>query len=238
MLDALIFDVDGTMADTEAVHRYAFNQAFDQDGLGWHWDTATYRRLLNVSGGKERILHYWREVQPAFDNMFSDDILAKVARLHALKTTAYTSLVGCGGVTLRPGVLALITSARAAGLRLAIATTTSPANIDALLRSTIGVGWDRYFAVVEDASTAPNKKPHPQVFAQALARLGARASQCLAFEDSENGLRAAHACGVPTIVTPTQFTANQDFSSALACIPSLQNVSTAQLQAWHRSTTH
>jgi beta-phosphoglucomutase-like phosphatase (HAD superfamily) len=136
---------------------------------------------------------------------------------------------------MRPGVLALLSAASAAGLNLAIATTTSPVNIAALLRQAIGPDWMQNFSVIEDASTAPRKKPDPMVYQQTLSRLGLAPEHCLAFEDSENGLRAAMATGLPTVITPNDFTAEHDFKGALRICPSLQGVGVAQLREWHSS---
>jgi hypothetical protein len=127
----------------------------------------------------------------------------------------------------------LIEAAGSAGLALAIATTTTPANIDALLGGTLGSGWRSLFAVVEDASTAPIKKPHPQVYVQALAGLGLDATECLAFEDSDNGLRAARGAGIATIITPTAFTEGQDFSKAARVLPDLATLTIDELLCWH-----
>ena len=234
MLQALIFDVDGTLADTESAHLAAFNRAFAEEGRDWRWSEAEYTRLLEISGGKERILHYWQQVQPDLVDI-GGGVRDTVARLHELKTSFYEQAVQEGMVTLRPGVLELIESARTAGLKLAIATTTSPVNIAVLLRNALGGNWNDGFAVIEDASTAPDKKPHPQVYLQTLARLGLPADACLAFEDSANGLQAARAAGLPVIVTPNSFTANQDFSGALRVLPSLQGVTLEQLRTWHAS---
>jgi HAD superfamily hydrolase (TIGR01509 family) len=237
MLQALIFDVDGTLADTEAAHRAAFNQAFDQEGLDWHWDEALYTRLLDVSGGKERLMHYWTQRHPEVRDVDGAGVRDTIARLHELKTAAYEAMVNDGAVSLRPGVLHLIDAAGQAGLQLAIATTTSPVNIAALLRGAIGTDWRQFFGIVEDASTAAIKKPHPQVYLQTLQRLRLPAGQCLAFEDSSNGLRAATGAGLATVITPTQFTADHDFSAALKVLPNLQGVTVADLQAWHALTT-
>ena len=237
MLQALIFDVDGTLADTEAAHRAAFNLAFAQEGLDWVWDEPLYTRLLDISGGKERLLHYWTQRHPEVRDVDGAGVRDTIARLHELKTAAYEAMVNDGAVSLRPGVLHLIDAAGQAGLHLAIATTTSPVNIAALLRGAIGTDWRHFFGIVEDASTAAVKKPHPQVYLQTLQRLQLPAAQCLAFEDSANGLRAATGAGLATVITPTQFTADHDFSAALKVLPNLQGVTVADLQAWHALTT-
>ena len=233
-LQALIFDVDGTLADTESAHRAAFNHAFAELGRDWFWDEALYTGLLDISGGKERILHYWRQVQPDLKDINNGAAVREtVARIHELKTAAYERAVRDGAVPLRPGVLRLIESACGAGLRLAIATTTSPVNIAALLRTAMGPDWRRYFMVVEDASTAPRKKPHPQVYLQTLARLQVPASACLAFEDSANGLKAARAAQLAVVITPNSFTARHDFTGALRVVPDLRGASLSDLRAWH-----
>ena len=134
---------------------------------------------------------------------------------------------------LRPGVLALIEAAHQAGLRLAIATTTSPVNISALLRAALGADWAQQFDVIEDASTAPFKKPHPQVYLQTLKRLQLPAADCLAFEDSGNGLQAARKAGLATVITPNHFTADHDFTGALRVVPSLAGTTAADLRSWH-----
>lgn len=232
-LRALIFDFDGTLADTESTHRAAFNDAFAEAGLDWHWDEPLYTRLLEVSGGKERILHYWGQVRGDIKVIDNGALVDTVQRIHDLKTASYERRVHEGAVQLRPGVLHLIESAFDAGLRLAIATTTSPVNIAVVLRPAIGLDWARTFQVVEDASTAPRKKPHPQVYLQTLQRLQLHPAQCLAFEDSANGLKSAITAGLPTIVTPNAFTRHHDFAGALHVLPDLQGTTVAELRNWH-----
>jgi len=235
MLKALIFDVDGTLADTESAHLAAFNHAFAEQGLDWHWDVALYTSLLEISGGKERMLHYWKHVHPDMKDIDGSGLRDTIDHLHALKTAAYEAAVQGGAVQLRPGVLALIQQAHQQGLRLAIATTTSPVNIAVLLRNAIGPDWKDLFIVIEDASTAPKKKPHPQVYVQTLARLGLPSVACLALEDSSNGLRAAVAAGLKTIITPNNFTSHHDFTGALQVLPNLEGVSVEQLRTWHQA---
>ena len=234
-LQALIFDVDGTLADTEAAHLAAFNHAFAEAGLEWRWDTTLYTELLDISGGKERMAHYWQLTRGKVIDIGGAGLRDTLDHLHALKTAAYEAMVLDGAVALRPGVLRLLSEAQAQGLHLAIATTTSPVNIAALLRRAIGPDWRTHFVAIGDASTAPIKKPHPQVYHQMLAALRLPADACLAFEDSSNGLRAATAAGIATLVTPNSFTAHHDFSGALRVVPDLQQVHLAQLRAWHRA---
>lgn len=219
MLKALIFDVDGTLADTEEAHRNAFNAAFRDAALGWHWSQGMYAGLLDVTGGKERIRHYWQSLDPA--GAAAPGASAIIDAVHALKTRHYDLLTGAGQLPLRPGILRLIREAGAAGLPLAIATTTTPANIDALLRTPFGPGWRSLFAAVCDASTVANKKPAPDVYHSALAALALPAAACLAFEDSDNGLLAARSAGIPTLVTPTPYTCGHRFEGALRRLPHL-----------------
>ena len=134
--DALIFDVDGTLAETEELHRRAFNLAFARHGLDWQWDRTVYKDLLRVTGGKERIraFHVRQWIAPPLSD-------ADIAELHRIKTAHYAELVDTGCCRLRPGVADLLALAKARGQRLAIASTTSHGNIDALLSQTLGPRW-------------------------------------------------------------------------------------------------
>lgn len=232
MLKALIFDVDGTLADTEHAHLKAFNQAFAQEGLDWHWTEAVYTELLNISGGKERMLHHWRQVEPNMKELQVGAIAETIDRLHQVKTAFYEEAVRNGEVSLRPGVLALMQEAREQDLQLAIATTTSPANIAALLTAAIGPDWRTHFLAVGDASSSPIKKPDPQVYRQVLSDMGFEASECVAFEDSSNGLRAANAAGLKTVITPNTFTDHHDFRAAWRVVPDLRQARLIQLRRW------
>lgn len=236
MLQVLIFDVDGTLADTESVHLAAFNQAFVQEGLDWQWSVEEYTRLLGISGGKERMLHYWHTRHPGVTEVEAGALSATIARLHEVKTAYYEAAINDGAVSLRPGVLALMDEARAAGIGLAIATTTSPVNIAALLRHAIGPDWQPHFLAIGDASNAPVKKPHPQVYLKVLAQMGLPAAHCVAFEDSANGLQAATAAGLRTVVTPNSFTSHHDFQAALRVVPDLSHVNLARLREWMAQT--
>ncbi len=213
-LQALIFDVDGTLADTERDgHRVAFNRAFAEAGLDWQWDPALYGRLLAVTGGKERIRHYVEHYRPDFRKPHHFDEL--VAQLHAAKTRHYTAMLREGAVRLRPGVGRLLEEARSRGLKLAIATTTTPDNVMALLAATLGPQGAAWFAEIGAGDVVPAKKPAPDIYHYVLARLGLPAAACLAFEDSENGLRAARTAGLKTVVTVNDYTRDQNYRGAV-----------------------
>jgi beta-phosphoglucomutase-like phosphatase (HAD superfamily) len=218
-LEALVFDIDGTLADTEEGHRCAFNLAFERFGLGWQWERGEYLGLLRITGGKERLAHYIE--QSDLSDGEKRRVAARIADIHAEKTKFYSSLAGDGGIPLRPGIARLIGEARDAGVRLAIASTTTRANIDALLRATLGEGSAGWFAAIACGDEVPHKKPAPDIYRLALRRLERDAAQCVAFEDSVNGLRAAVAAGLRTVVTPTMWTEGSDFVSAGMLLPHL-----------------
>ncbi|HEY3353638.1 MAG TPA: HAD-IA family hydrolase [Polyangia bacterium] len=222
-LAALIFDVDGTLAETEESHRQAFNGAFAAAGLDWRWDQALYRELLQVAGGVERMRHFaatHRERRQLGE--------PELRAIHREKTARFVARAAHHRP--RPGVARLVAEARAAGLRLAIATTTARANVAALLTACGGEAW---FDVIATAEDAARKKPDPAIYAVALGRLGLPAAGCLAFEDTRNGLAAARAAGVPVAITFSQYGERDGFDGAVAVVPDLAAVDLAQLRAWH-----
>ncbi|MDP1734321.1 MAG: HAD-IA family hydrolase [Sulfuritalea sp.] len=229
MLEALIFDVDGTLADTERDgHRPAFNAAFAEAGLAWHWDEALYGELLAVTGGKERIRFFCERHEPEF--LLEPDVASRIKALHAAKTRHYVTLCA-QGIALRPGVEALLREAHAAGLRLAIATTTTPENVTALLPADVMALFEKVGA----GDTVPNKKPAPDIYQWVLAQMGLPPAACLAIEDSANGLKASLAAGLATVITRTAYTDDHDFCGALALLPDLGQVTVPLLRHWHET---
>jgi HAD superfamily hydrolase (TIGR01509 family) len=218
-IEALIFDVDGTLADTEEAHREAFNRAFEQLRVGLQWSRADYKRLLGITGGKERITASIEE--NPFTPAQRKSLLARVPEIHAAKTAVYTQIAEAGGIPLRPGIQRLIEEARAAGMRLAIASTTTAANIDALLHATLGDDALSLFDVIACGDQVRHKKPAPDIYRLALETLGVAPERAVAFEDSENGLRSAVAAGVWTVITPNYWTEDGQFGTAALVLPNL-----------------
>jgi len=218
-IEALIFDVDGTLADTEEAHRIAFNLAFDQQRLGWNWSRTEYRGLLQVNGGKERIASYITSLPLGAGQR--RHLLERVPDIHAEKTKLYSSVVRDGGVPLRDGVGRLLEEALSAGCHLAIASTTTAVNVDALLQSTLGARGLEMFDVIACGDQVRRKKPAPDIYELALRTLGLPVERVVAFEDSPNGLRAAVAAGLWTVVTPTYWTEDGDYAAAGLVLPHL-----------------
>jgi len=218
-LRALIFDVDGTLAETEEAHRHAFNDSFVAFGLGWHWGRDLYRRLLKTTGGKERMREY------AANHAHIDPAEIPVVEIHAYKTARFGELIAGGTVPLRPGITELLADANHRGVRLAVATTTNLPNVDRLIRATTGRAASDLFEVIAAGDMVKAKKPASDVYELALAGLGLAPNACLAFEDSLNGLNAALGAGLPCLVCPGAYTDTDDFARATLKVDSFQEVS-------------
>jgi len=217
--EALIFDVDGTLADTEEVHRQAFNLAFGACRLDWIWDTPLYGDLLRVTGGKERIASYIDRLPlPVVQRRVLNDLIPEI---HRAKNRLYKELVEVGHVLPRPGVRRLVMEARDAGVRVAIASTTSPENIGPLITAGFGSQALNWFDTIAAGDVVASKKPAPDIYNVALKSLGVHPARAIAVEDSAIGVASAKAAGLFTVATPNVWTQTQDFTAADLLLGSL-----------------
>jgi len=217
--EALIFDVDGTLADTEEVHRQAFNLAFEACRLDWIWDASLYGELLRVTGGKERIASYIERLRlPATERRSLQGLIPEI---HRAKTRLYRQLLQVGQVKARSGVRRLVMEARNAGIRVGIASTTSPENIEPLVTAGLGSTAMSWFDTIATGDVVANKKPAPDIYNVALQRLGVAPARAIAVEDSAIGVESAKAAGLFTVATPNIWTRSQDFTAADLLLGSL-----------------
>jgi HAD superfamily hydrolase (TIGR01509 family) len=250
-LRAILWDVDGTLAETERDgHLVAFNAAFEHLRLPWRWSAERYGELLRIAGGLERLL-VDMETQPSMLALDPGDWQSLARRIHRVKNERYAERVASGALALRPGVRELFDECTADGsVRMAVVTTTSRGNVEALLEAQLGRNvWRKRFATVVGAEDAPRKKPDPMAYRVALERMGLASGEALAIEDSPAGLQAASAAGVPCIVARSQYFADDPVPGALAVGPGLDRaegwepratvaepdgrIGLAQLRAWH-----
>ncbi len=220
MLRAILWDVDGTLAETERDgHLVAFNQAFAALNVPWRWSEERYGELLAVTGGRERLLHDMQSQDRAPADLEERRSLAE--RVHRLKNELYARIVASGELPLREGVRELLMDCERAGVPMGIVTTTSRSNVEALLETHLGKDWESTFATVVCAEEAPRKKPDPQAYHLALEALQVPPQQAVAMEDSPAGASAAQAAGVPVIVSRSYYFAAAECRGALAVGPSL-----------------
>ncbi len=211
-LKGIILDVDGTLADTEEIHRQAFNLTFEEYKLDWHWSVDNYRELLHISGGKERFRKCLNEDKELKDKV--KDPADFIQDLHRRKSENYRSLLASDHIQLRPGVQRLLDEAKNRNIRLGVATCSSTANLRTLINSTLNIEPEEIFSTIITCDIVADKKPSPIAYQCALSSLGLTADSCIAIEDTYNGNRAALNAELKTIITTHQYTKNDDFTGA------------------------
>jgi HAD superfamily hydrolase (TIGR01509 family) len=222
---ALIFDVDGTLVDTEELHRRAFNQVFLNYGLDWEWTPELYTELLNYSGGIDRLLAYvQRNGITASDKAYLTEI---VPMLHREKTQIYTELVHDTAIQARTGVARLIAEALSSDVKVALVATSAFADVRGLAKATLGEKIASALDPIVCGDHVAHKKPAPDLYRLAVNQLRVAAEACVAFEDSANGLAAAKQASLFTIVTPSRWTTSQDFRGADLVLSTLGDVDVA-----------
>lgn len=210
-IKGIFFDQDGVIIDTERDgHRVAFNRAFKEHGLNVEWDVDTYQELLQIGGGKERIAHYLRtkgfgvNIPPEEEENF-------IKTLHKRKTDIFVELISSGTLPLRPGVRRFMEEVNRANLVLGICTTSNERAAEAIVNTMLPtVKFD--FVLAGDV--VKRKKPDPEIYLLALERSGLSPEECVAIEDSRNGVLAAKGAGLHVIATPTPYTMHEDLSEA------------------------
>ena len=230
MIKALIFDCDGVLVDTERdAHRVGFNKAFKEFGIDAVWDVELYGKLLLVAGGKERMRAYFDEYgwPDGADTAEARDEL--IVALHKLKTEITAGLVAEGGLPLRPGIARIVDEAIAAGVKLGVCTTSNPKFIDAVL-DLFGPERKARFDFVHAGDVVAKKKPAPDIYLLALETLGLPPHECMVIEDSRNGLLAARGAGLPTLVTTSTYTIEEDFTGAAKVVPELGDEPTVNVR--------
>jgi len=218
-MDALIFDCDGVLVDTERDgHRVAFNRAFAALGLPFAWGVEEYGDLLRIAGGKERMRSYFDQNRWPVPEVDRD---ALIKRLHQLKTDYFIQLIESGELPVRSGINRIVDEAHAAGVRLAVCSTSNERAVMGVVSRLLG--FERYtkFAGIFAGDIVSQKKPDPAIYQLALQRLQLDPKGCLVIEDSHNGLLAAVRAGIPCVITTSTYTATEDFAQAIAVYPEL-----------------
>lgn len=218
-LEALIFDVDGTLVDTEELHRQSYNQTFVDFGINWDWNAATYTELLSVSGGQARIAHYIDLV-----DMMPDEktrLRRIIPAIHKEKTRLYGELAANKNVALRPGIARLIDEAHTAGIRVGLVASSASENVETLVSSALGNKLRKAVGAIVCGDMVKRKKPAPDIYELMLTMLHVPAQATVAFEDSLNGLTAAKSVGLFTVVTPSRWTMTHAFQGADVVLSSL-----------------
>ena len=211
-LRALIFDVDGTLADTEKNgHFAAFNEAFHRMGLKIRWDIQTYHRYLSIAGGKERLRYI--VTRPDFERSV-ENVDEFVTALHREKVKIYLDILKSGRLPLRTGIRRIINEARKRDIRLGVASSSNEKAVNTLLDHLFDRSQREWFDVVLAGDIVHRKKPDPAIYNMIKEKMGLHPDDCCVLEDSRNGYLASRNAGMKTVVTTNEFTENEDFTGA------------------------
>ena len=213
-MKALIFDCDGVLVDTERDgHRVAFNRAFSDHGLDVEWSVDFYGELLAISGGKERMRHFFDRIGwPSEVGEEHRDVF--IRELHALKTDLFMRIIDSGELPLRSGVARIVDEAIEADVQLAVCSTSNERSVNLIVEKLLGPQRRAEFSEILAGDIVQHKKPDPEIYNLARERLGFSAQDCVVVEDTRNGLLAAKAAGMTCLVTTSAYSAEEDFSEA------------------------
>lgn len=218
-LNAVLFDVDGTIAESEEFHRLAFNESFKEYGLNWFWDEAIYKELIFIGGGKERIRHYITRAWP--EMLKYKNLTSYISALHDVKSQIYEDYVNDSEIKTRPGVMRLIKELKKKKIRLGLVSSTSEKNLLNLFKKGLGIDPYDLFEIIAHGECTVQKKPSPDIYLWTLDKLKLPPQSCIAIEDAPRGSDSAVAAGVSVIVTPSLYTRNEKFNKSILAVSSL-----------------
>ena len=210
-LRAILFDVGGTIAETEELHRICFNEAFKEYGLSWYWDEAIYRELVFISGGKERIKHYIKRAWP--EMLKHKNLTSYISALHKVKSQIFEEHLVDNKILLRPGIERLLKELKESEIRVALVSSTTEENLYNLFNKGLEVDPKQWFEVISHGDCTVEKKPSPDIYHWTLEKLKLPAEACIAIEDAPRGVNAAVGAGLKVIVTPSTYTQNEEFDN-------------------------
>ena len=211
-LNAILFDVGGTIAESEEIHRVSFNEAFKEFGLNWYWDEAIYRELVFIGGGKERIKHY---ITRAWPEMLKQKNLTKyIESVHKIKGQIYEEFLNDSQLKARPGIIRLLKELKNEKIRLAIVSDTTEENLINLFKKGLGINPIEWFEILAHGGCTIQKKPSPDIYLWTLERLKLPPESCLAIEDAPRGVDSAIDAGLKVLVTPSIYTLEEKFEKS------------------------
>ena len=206
-IKAVFFDQDGVIIDTERDgHRVSFNMTFKEFGFTDEWSVEYYHELLQIAGGKERMKHHAQT--KGFSKPIKPEELDELVKaMHKRKTALFVELIETGKLPLRPGIHRFMKEAMAAGLKIAVCTTSNEQAAKAITGKILS---DIKFELVLAGDVVEKKKPDPEIYNLALSKLGLKPDEVMVVEDSKNGVKASKAAGIQTIVTTNHYTEKED----------------------------
>ncbi len=219
LLSAVLFDVDGTISETEDFHRKSFNEAFKEFNLDWFWDEAIYTELINIGDGKERIEYY---IKRAWPEMLEYKNLTKyINSIHKVKNEIFKDFVLDSDIKFRPGVLRLINELKEKNVRIAIVSSTTQEDLFTLFKKGLNMDPNSTFDLIAHGGCTENKRPSPEIYEWILEKMRIAPQSCVAIEDSLRGLRSAVNANINVLVTPSIYTKKEDFKEANIVVSSL-----------------
>jgi len=219
LLSAVLFDVDGTIAETEDFHRKSFNESFREFNLDWFWDEAMYKELINIGGGKERIEHY---IKRAWPEMLDYKNLTKyINSIHKVKNEVFEDYILESEIKPRPGVIRLIKELKENNIRIAIVSSNSEKNLHILFKQGLNINPKKTFDLIAHGECTKNKRPSPEIYEWVLEKLRLPPQSCVAIEDSPRGVESAKNANLNILATPSIFTKDEDFSDAKLIVSDL-----------------